>query len=225
MTSTDLKTGYMNRGLFLSFEGIDGSGKSIQAEALAKNLTQQGYNVCLLREPGGTAISERIRDILLDKKHLHMGSIAELFLYEAARAQILEEKIRPALLNGYIVLCDRFMDSTTAYQGYGRSLPLSLVRKTNEWVCGETIPDRTFFLDITWNTSLKRRAHNLDSADRMEKQALFFFEKVRHGYLDLVKQEPHRFLVLDGNKSVHSLEQVIKKDVLLMLKQFNIKKI
>lgn len=208
---------------FITFEGIDGSGKSVQAELLAKNLKKRGFSVSLLREPGDTSLSEQIRNLLLDKSNTQMHSHTELCLYEAARAQIISEKIDPALNRGVVVICDRFADSTTAYQGYGRELPIEIILQINRFICGDTVPDRTFFLDITADLSLSRKSHMGEAADRMEKQTLSFFERVRNGYMDIAKQDSTRIKVLDGSISIKKLEQLILKDVLLLLKQFNLK--
>lgn len=208
---------------FISFEGIDGSGKSVQAELLAQNLKTKGYPVSLLREPGDTIVSEQIRTVLLDKTNKQMHPHTELCLYEAARAQIISEKIQPALSSGVVIICDRFADSTTAYQGFGRELPLETILQINRFICDGTVPDRTYFLDISPELSLSRKSNMKEDADRMEKQALPFFNRVRNGYLEIAKQEPDRIVILEGSLSIKKLEQLILNDVLILLEQFKLK--
>ena len=141
---------------FITFEGIDGSGKSVQAEQLAGNLKENGYRVSLFREPGDTQLSEQIRTLLLDKSNSRMHALTELFLYEAARAQLLAEKIRPALSDGTVVICDRFADSTTAYQGYGRELPIGTISEMNRFACGDTLPDRKLVISAQRTSHAQR---------------------------------------------------------------------
>lgn len=204
-------------GLFISFEGIDGSGKTLQAETLIKKLRDIGYLVTLVRDPGGTSVSEQIREILLDRNHYTMTPVTELLLYEAARSQLVAEIILPTLEKGQIVLSDRFTDSTVAYQGYGRSLSLSLVEDANRWACRETFPHRTYILDIPWEESLRRRSTFFGKADRMENEQTAFYKRVREGYQKIAKEEPNRVRILDGTKTVKFLEQEIFQDVLSMI--------
>jgi dTMP kinase len=133
------------KGLFISFEGVDGSGKSVQAERLHRSLKEKSYSVLLIREPGGTAVSERIRDILLDRNNSGLIPIAELFLYKAARAQLVNDRIYPELRKNRIIIADRFADSTVAYQAFGRKLPVSMIEEANKIACRGVIPDITFF--------------------------------------------------------------------------------
>lgn len=197
------------KGSLITFEGIDFSGKTLQANLLANTLQKKGFAVELFRDPGGTSISEKIRDFLLDKKNKVMAAKTELLLYEASRTQLVTEKIVPALARGKIVICDRFFDSTTAYQGYGRGLELELIRRANEIAIGDIIPDLTFLLDLTPQEALKRKAKMGDNSDRMEEEELAFHRRVREGYLEMARQEPERFVVLRGEKSREELQHQI----------------
>lgn len=185
----------MRRGLFITFEGPDGSGKSTQAHFLAQNLQEEGYSVLLTREPGGTALGEAVRGILLGKD-LQMSNETEALLYAAARAQHVEEKIKPALEQGKIVICDRFVDSSLAYQGYGLGLPLEELKKINSFAARGLRPNLTFLLDLEPERGLARARIERGQMDRIEERALEFHSKVRHGFLDLAKQERERFCVL-----------------------------
>lgn len=206
-----------SKGLFITFEGIDGSGKSIQANALFKRLKKNNYPVHLIREPGGDPISEQIRHILLDKKNDNMSPSTELLLYESARAQLVDKIIRPALSRNEIVISDRFTDSTLAYQGYGRLISLLFVQQTNEWVCHNIRPDRTFLLDIPLEESIKRRSMVSSKNDRMETEQEYFFNRVRNGYLQIAKNNSKRICLLDGAKPIIELEQEIFQNVMILL--------
>ena len=166
----------------------------------------------MLRDPGGTAISEAIRAILLDKAHGAMDPVTELLLYQAARSQMTAQSIRPALESGQIVICDRFTDSTTAYQGHGRGLDSSLIAQANAIGSLGLRPDRTYVLDIPWEESLRRRRGGL--ADRMESEAEAFYDRIRQGYNHIAKTDPQRVRLLDGCQSPEHLEQIIRDDVL-----------
>ena len=207
----------IRQGLFLTFEGIDGCGKSLQAKKLAETLSENGHEVEFVREPGGDEISEKIRDILLDAKHEKMSALAELFLYEAARAQLIDVLIGPALKEGKIVIADRFYDSTVTYQGFGRGLSLDMIHQANAWACSGFNPDRTYYLDITWEESLKRRLKLNGSEDRMENQSKAFFMKVREGYQHLAETDGRRILVVNGMDPVEIVSTVILNDVQLLL--------
>ncbi|MFA7255422.1 MAG: dTMP kinase [Candidatus Omnitrophota bacterium] len=195
------------RGWFITFEGPEGSGKSTQIQTAAKFLTEKGYAVVLLREPGGTRISEAIRKILLDKKNTEMTCVAELLLYLAARAQIVREKIEPELKKGKVVICDRFEDSTFAYQGYGRKIPLQLIRAISELVRRDLKPELTFVLDIDSWRGLKRGGRH----DRIEKESLVFHHRVRRGFLSLAKKNPKRMILLDTSKPVGEVAQQVRE--------------
>lgn len=177
------------KGLFVTFEGIDGSGKSTQIEMLSEDLRKEGIPYILIREPGATAIGEKIRTILLDKANSKMHARTELLLYEAARAQIVEEKIKPELEKGTVVICDRFYDSTVAYQGYARGLELSAIDSLNRWSTDELAPDITFLFDLSEEEAYRRRNGREGAEDRLEAEGLAFMKKVRDGYLELAKKE------------------------------------
>ncbi|MBN2227557.1 MAG: dTMP kinase [candidate division Zixibacteria bacterium] len=191
----------MKHGWFVTFEGIDGSGKTTQWKLTEKYLRKCGYDLLALREPGSTALAERIRKILLDKK-LAITPVAELNLYLAARAGLVQEVIAPALKQGRVVVCDRFYDSTTAYQGYGRGLDIALIRKLNALAVGSCIPDLTFLVDVDYATSLSRRKK---TSDRLESESRAFFKRVREGFLEIARKNKKRVVVLDGRTSVDEL--------------------
>ncbi len=191
--------------MFITFEGLDFCGKSTQATILVERLKNTHGLVHFLREPGGTKISERIRDILLDKKHLEMTDAAELFLFSAARAQLVKEVIAPALQRGEIVVCDRYYDSTTAYQGYGRGLDLDGVRRINRIATSGTDPDITFFVDIPPEEIDRRKQNAGISFDRMESSGKSFYQRVRNGYREIAKGEPHRIITLNGISGIEEI--------------------
>ncbi|MFA5159846.1 MAG: dTMP kinase, partial [Candidatus Omnitrophota bacterium] len=191
----------MKKGYFITFEGAEGSGKSTQIKQAARFFRMRKNSVLLLREPGGTRISEAIRAILLNKDLKEMSPVTELFLYLSARAQIVHEKILPALKKGKVVICDRFEDSTRAYQGFGRKISLKAIEEASKLVRGDLKPDLTFVLDIDIKKGLKRGGRH----DRIEREALSFHERVRRGFLALAKKEPRRMVVLDTSKPVESV--------------------
>jgi dTMP kinase len=200
---------------FITFEGGEGSGKSTQIKKIADLLTQKNIPHLLTREPGGTEIGTEIRNILLHQKNHTLSPVAELMLYAADRAQHVEEMIRPALKEGKIVLCDRFADATVAYQGYGRKLDLELIAQLNEIATQGVKPDLTFLLDIPVEIGLsrakKRLAQEKSHEGRLEAEAVEFHERVRRGYLDLAKNKPKRFCVVDATGDVEKLHQEIVK--------------
>ncbi|MBL7033073.1 MAG: dTMP kinase [Candidatus Delongbacteria bacterium] len=206
----------MKKGALFSFEGLDGSGKSTQISSLADLLGKQGWEVIVLREPGGTPISERIRELLLDVNLDEMDDLAELLLYEASRAQLVAEVIRPALTEGKIVILDRYYDSSTAYQGYGRGLDLSLLEELHRVVPCGVEPLLTFFIDVPPVESLGRLQGELD---RIEQQQLPFFERVREGYLEIAARNQRRFLVLDGRLERSKLHTLIADRTQTALKE------
>lgn len=184
------------RGTFITLEGVDGSGKSTQASLLVERLREQRREVVALREPGGTPISEKIRALLLDPENAEMADECELLLYEASRAQLVREVIEPALLRGAIVVCDRFYDSTHAYQHGGRGLSDALVSRANELGCCGLSPDVTLVLDIDPAAALARAT--AQGADRLEAEGLAFQQRVRKDYLVLAKADPARVRVIDA---------------------------
>ncbi|MDD6359664.1 MAG: dTMP kinase [Parafannyhessea umbonata] len=191
------------RGTFISLEGIDGCGKSTQATLLADRLEAAGHEVVRLREPGGTAIGEKIRKILLDPQNGAMADECELLLYEASRAQLVREVIAPALARGAVVVCDRYLDSTYAYQAGGRGLDASLVSRCNELGSCGVLPDRTLVLDLDCEDALARATAG--GADRLEQEGMRFQERVRAAYLRLAKAEPARVRVVDAAGSVEDV--------------------
>lgn len=195
--------------MFISFEGIDFCGKSTQIELLHNFLRKEGNEVITIREPGGTEISEKVRDILLDKKNSRMLIETEILLFSSARSQLVREVILPSLADGSYVLSDRFHDSTTAYQGYGRGIPLDFVRGLNKFVIEKAVPDLTFFIDISIEEMYKRKSAKCSSElDRIEISNDGFFEKVRNGYLALCVSEK-RFIKIDGSLSVNEIHNRI----------------
>lgn len=205
------------KGLLITFEGIDFCGKSVQAGLLYDRLVayfnQQREKVLLLREPGGSEISERIRSILLDKSLHMMDAITEMLLYDAARSQLIAEVILPALQKNRIVICDRFFDSTTAYQGYGRGISLDVIRNAHEIAIHGVIPDRTFVIDLDPQIALVRQEKAGRARDRMELEDDEFHSKVRNGFLAIARQEPHRISVIRGDDSVNAISDQIWKIV------------
>ena len=200
----------MSRGLFISFEGTDGSGKTTQYRLFAEYLVSLGYEVVTTREPGGTPISEKIRGIILDPENTEMDDMTEALLFAAGRAQHVAQLIRPSVEAGKIVLCDRFMDSSIAYQGYARGLG-DCVRIINEYAVAGMQPDLTFLLDLPPQAG---RARNVKAgkADRLEKQAMEFHSKVYEGYKKLAEIYPDRFIVIDADGSIEEVQARIRRE-------------
>lgn len=202
----------MGRGLFITFEGTEGGGKSTQIQRLAQRLEAAGRAVRLLREPGGTPISEEIRHLVKhNPSNAAMTPEAELLLICAARAQLVREVIRPALQAGEVVLCDRFYDSTTAYQGYGRQLDLAQVQALNDFAVGPTRPDLTLFLHVPLAVSEARRKERPleHGRDRMEEAGRAFFERVEAGFLKIAAAEPHRVKLIEATGSIEQVAEAI----------------
>jgi dTMP kinase len=186
-------------GIFISFEGIDYSGKSEQCRRLVACLRAAGYdNVESLREPGGVQIAEAIRRILLDHRNVEMNTRTELLLFSAARAQITSEKILPALQAGKIVVVDRYVDTTTVYQGFGRQLDLELVAAVSRFATFALLPHLTLLIDVPWSVAQERQRRANLPKDRFEREQPEFFERVRAAYVQLAQQEPQRFVTIDG---------------------------
>jgi dTMP kinase len=204
------------RGLFITFEGGEGSGKSTQLTRLAAALRADGLHAVETLEPGGTVIGQEVRRVLLDRAHGGMAAEAELFLYEASRAQLVAEVIRPALARGQTVLCDRFTDSTVAYQGYGRGLDLGLIRRLNEVAAAGLVPDCTFLLDADPGVGLAR-VRLRTPADRMEGEVAAFHQRVREGFLAIARSEPDRVVVLDATRPADELARRIRERVAALL--------
>lgn len=202
-------------GLFITFEGGEGCGKSTQIRKLAEALTTAGQPVYQTREPGGTPLGEAIRNLLQhDEAGEGMCSESELLLFAASRAQLVRQQIRPALAQGHTVICDRFMDSTTVYQGVARALAPDDVRAINQFAVGETHPDLTILLDLAPEIGLARvKARSDGQLDRMEREAIEFFQAVREGFVKIAQAEPERFLILDANQDIDILHKQILETV------------
>lgn len=185
-----------NEGIFITFEGIEGAGKSTQIDLLADYLERKGYDVVVTREPGGTGIGESTREILLNPDFHGMDFLTELFLYAASRAQLVSEIIRPALAAGKTVLCDRFADSSLAYQGFGRGLPLDRIEALNEWATQGCSPQLTIILSVPAQHGLERATRTF--TDRIEKEAVDFHQRVKCGYEKLVGKYPDRIHLVDA---------------------------
>ena len=199
----------MKKGLFITFEGIDGCGKSTQCELLRNYLESCNKEFIFVREPGGTVIGERIREILLDKKNTQMTPRTELLLFEAARAQITDEVIKPAIESGKIVLCDRFFDSSSAYQGMARGMGMDFVSGLNMAATGGLKPDITFFFDISAEEAFERRGKRGEASDRIELAGLKFQEDVRKGYLEIAKGSDGRIVTIDATKGIQEIFEEI----------------
>lgn len=205
--------------MLITFEGIDGSGKSTQAQLLEEYLQRRGHETLLVREPGGTDLSERVRALLLANE-LDIDPFAELLLFSAARAQLVNEKIKPALERGTFVLCDRFYDSTTAYQGAGRGVAeRPWLRAFHRQVTGGLVPDRTYLVEVPPAVARTRRTASGRAADRMEATRGDFYERVGEAYAALAEDEPERFLRLDGQQAIDALHEQIRADVERLLEK------
>ncbi len=199
--------------LFITFEGPDGSGKSTQVRLLSEALMAAGHAVLTVREPGGTPISEQIRDVVHNLRNREMSDRAECLLYNAARAQLVDQLIGPHLKRGGIVLCDRYADSTVAYQGYGRGLDLVAVKNVIAFATQNLKPDLTFYLDLDVETGIARRKVGGGEWNRLDDQALEFHRRVRAGYLQMVREEPERWVCLDATLTVDALQAEITNEV------------
>ena len=210
------------RGYFITFEGIEGSGKSTVAAAIGEKLIQAGIDVVMTREPGGTAVSEQIRRILLDPLRTEISPRAELLMYLASRAQLVDEVISPALKAGRVVLCDRFMDASTAYQGWARGLGEEPVGDFNAFVVGAAVPDRTFLFDLPVGTGFgrgpeKRESDGVRKKDRLESEDRSFHEKVREGYLRIAKREAGRIVVIDASRPLAEVIGEVRRNIAVCL--------
>jgi len=207
----------MARGTFITFEGSEGCGKSTQVKRLAARLEKSGIPTLVTREPGGTAIGEKIRDLLqFAPESFAMTPETEVLLFEASRAQLVRETIQPALEQGTIVISDRFFDSTTVYQGVARKLSPEIVATLNAFAVGNARPDMTFILDIDVETArarMLRRVRPVAVKDRMEEEPVEFYERVCQGYRELAKREPNRFILIDGAQSADAIDEQIWKTV------------
>jgi dTMP kinase len=205
--------------MFITLEGPDGSGKTSHIQPLAKWLEGEGYRVHTAREPGGTLISEQIRNILHDLKNTEMHPHTETLLYQAARAQIVEQVLRPKLAEGWIVVCDRYADSTLAYQGYGHQQNMDEVRALVRYATGGLVPDLTLLLDVDVETGLSRRQNSGGEWNRLDAYQLEFHQRVREGYLELAKQEPSRWVRVDASQPWEAVQEALRKAILKQVKQ------
>ncbi|MDQ0050813.1 dTMP kinase [Paenibacillus polymyxa] len=202
----------MNRkGIFITLEGGDGSGKTTMIQRLAKFMEEEGYPVITTREPGGIEISEKIRSIILDPAHTSMDARTEALLYAAARRQHLVEKVKPAIEQGAIVLCDRFVDSSLVYQGFARGIGIEEVASINRFAVDDWEPDATFYLDIEPELGLARiNASRGAEMDRLDMESISFHHKVREAYLELARKFPERITIVDASPAPEQVEQVLK---------------
>ena len=203
----------MQKGYLISFEGGEGAGKTVQIKRLRDSLTEQGFDVVVVREPGGTVISEQIRDVVLSAKNVGIAYTTEVLLFQAARAQLYRELVLPSLEAQKVVLMDRTRDSSVVYQGMVRGFGVDVIDQLNNISTRETYPDLTFLLDVPVEIGLSRRAQT-DKMDRLDMEAKEFHQKVRDAYLELAKKNDHnRWVVVDGTKSIDTLVAEIKEVV------------
>lgn len=208
-------------GYFITFEGIDSCGKTTQARKLASYLRTKGYRVLLTREPGGDRIAEKVRRILLSKTNSEMTDLTELLLYEASRSQLTERTIRPAIEAGKVVVCDRYADSSLAYQGYGRGLSKTMVKELNRIASFGLVPDLTILVDVPIRTSLERKRKEKTKKDRLEKERFEFHQRIREGFLTIARQNRRRITVVDGRNDIDRTWQKVKKVVESFLSKSN----
>ncbi len=208
------------KGIFISFEGIEGSGKSTQANLLHEHLIKKGIRAILTEEPGGTKIGEKIRKILLDSENKDILPFTELLLYYASRAQHINEIIIPSLNKGVTVITDRFTDSTIAYQGYGRCIDLNTILTIDKLITSSLRPDITFLLDLDVEIGLKRN-QGINKADRLELEDINFHKRVRNGYVELASKEPDRIKLIDASRDITIIHKKIVKLTMNLLKQWD----
>jgi dTMP kinase len=209
----------VDRGLFITLEGPEGCGKSTQSARLCADLRDEGVDAVLTAEPGGTALGQRIRDILLHRDEVSLGGMAELLLFEADRAQHVEEFIIPNLREGRVVLCDRFNTATFAYQGYGLGVDLQLLRTIDRAARKDIDPDLVLLLDVDVDTGLERAGHG-GPADRMEKRDRRFHERVRKGYLHLAEREGDRIKVIRAGNDIDKTYEMVRKEVHAFIERY-----
>lgn len=199
----------MSKGFFITFEGGEGSGKTTQSELLYNNLKQKGLNVTRTREPGGTILAESIREILLKGEKDKMSSLTELYLFSAARRDHIDNVIAPSLKNNEIVICDRFIDSTTAYQGYAGNIDLNLINSINNFTIGSIIPNITYIFDIDPNIGLKRSINTTSEEIRFEEKDIGYHIKIRSGFLEIAKNNSDRCIVIDAEQELKKIEEFL----------------
>jgi len=203
--------------MFITLEGPEGSGKTSHVPSLVEYLLEKGYTVFPTREPGGTSISEQIREVIHSLKNAEMHPHTETLLYQAARAQIVEQVIRPRLADGQIVISDRYADSTVAYQGYGHQQDIEQVRALINYATGGLVPDLTILLDLEVEVGLERKRQNNSEWNRMDDQEVAFYHRVRAGYLEMVRQEPERWVVIDAGQDWHTVQAELRNTILSKL--------
>lgn len=207
-------------GIFVSVEGTDGCGKTTQMDLLEKRLQKEGVRFLRSREPGGTAIGEKIRNLVLDPENQEMNERAEALLYAASRAQHVEEKIKPALKDYDLVLCDRFLDSSIVYQGIGRGLGAEEIKNINLWAVGNLLPDLTIVLYLDYEEGLKRKSSQKHGElDRLEQANEAFFRRVNEGFLELKNMFPDRVVIVDASRSIDEIHEDITSRILKALKE------
>jgi dTMP kinase len=202
----------MKRGLFITTEGTDGSGKTTQIKLLESYLKDKGFEIVVTREPGGTSIGEKIRSIILDPGNAEMSYITEMMLYASARAQLVNELIKPSLAHGKVVICDRFIDSSYVYQGFGRNIDIEIIEKVNRIALDGILPDITLFFDIDPSIALERRIKST-GADRIEQEKMDFHKKVYEGYKKLVSKYPDRIKAIESNRSIEEIFLDVKANI------------
>ncbi len=207
----------MKNGLFITFEGIDGCGKSTQIAKTAQFLEEKKVPYLVTREPGGTSLAEEIREIILSPKNSDMTDSCEVLLYLAARAQHVTEKILPALKEGRVVLCDRFQEATFAYQGFGRGFPLHLLQQINTFATSGLVPTKTFIFDISVDCAFERMRKMNKVPDRLESNSKEFYQKIREGYLSLASAHPSRIMLLLGDRPIEKILEEVLFEVNLLL--------
>lgn len=207
--------------MLITFEGVEGSGKTTQVELLSEYLRGKGYNVLKTREPGGTALGEALRRILL-QKDLKVLPLAEVLIFMSVRAQHMEEVIMPALARGAVVLCDRFADATHVYQGYGRGVDFGIISTLNRLVTKGVTPNLTVLLDCEVATGLERKLAKDGGHDRFEEEAVAFHDRIRQGYLKLAEEEPKRFFVVNGRKGVEAIHETVRERVKKLLESHGV---
>lgn len=211
----------MKKGLFITFEGGDGSGKTTQINLLKDYLKSKNIEAITVREPGGVSISEKIRCLILDNQNTDMDKITEMLLYAAARAQLVSQVILPALNQGRAVICDRFVDSSYVYQGFARGLGIDVVQNVNNIATQKLVPDITFFMDMDPTTAMNRRL-SCGNPDRLESEGVSFQEKVYEGYIELSKMFPNRIKTINASLGIEEIFSDIKKHTDILLKTFEI---
>lgn len=199
-------------GIFITMEGPDGSGKTTQIDLLKKYLEKKGYNIVIAREPGGTVIGEAIRKIILNPEYEEMGHMTELLLYASARAQLVNQVIKPALTEGKAVICDRFVESSAVYQGIGRGLGVDTVYEVNNYALGDVQPKITIFMDLDAEEGIKRKKEQAE-LDRMEKEDLSFHKRVVDGYRQLARLYPERIVPIDATLPIDTIHSMIVEEV------------